>query len=73
MDIWAWRWVLWAGIFLCIELLAMRAGRGTLSATVWRFIGVGVAHPSARVVWARRAVLCLLAWLVVHLLTGGWV
>jgi hypothetical protein len=74
MDGWVVAWLLWAGGFAAIEGAALvvkdRPNRpATLSAHVWWLIsGAAWWHRLARVV-----LLCGLAWLSVHLLSGGWV
>lgn len=75
MNAYSWLWVVWIAGFLAIEIPAALVGRDrlghpqTLSMTVWWLIkGRGLGHRSARVV-----LLLFLAWLVTHLLTGGWV
>jgi hypothetical protein len=72
---WSWAWVAWLAAFLAIEIPAALLGRDrldhpqTLSMTVWWLIrGGGIWHRTARV-----GLLLFLAWLVTHLLTGGWV
>jgi hypothetical protein len=80
MSPWTIGWLLWAAWFAAEEGLALaRGGSGTtLSAHLWRWFGIaGPGNPAAPRyptgwVRARRAaLLCALAWLCVHLLTGG--
>lgn len=74
---WAtWAWIAWGAYFLGVEgaaLLNSRKG-DTLSEHVWAFLGykdrqVGQPTGSQRI--RRYLMLGFLAWLVVHLMTGG--
>lgn len=71
----SWAWIAWVVAFLAIELPAALIGRDalghpqTLSMNIWWLIkGRGIWHHTARL-----GLLLFLAWLVTHLLTGGWV
>jgi hypothetical protein len=75
---WTWAWVGWAAYFLVVEGMALFNSRpgDTLSEHVWAFIGVRPAgadlrDPSGWTRLRRFLVLAFLAWLSVHLLTGG--
>jgi hypothetical protein len=71
MSVWLVGWILWGAWFAIEEGLAVRAGRGTLTAQLLRLFAVtaSVATPLVRV---RRTLLLLgLAWLAAHLVTGG--
>lgn len=72
MSGWSWAWLVWALGFFAIELPAafLTHDQGnTLSEHVWAWTrGAGRAH------WlARLGLVCGLAWLSLHLLSGGWV
>lgn len=74
-----WAWLGWAAYFLVVEIIAIRrSARGdTLSEHVWAWLGAnarGAHRPPTFWAWLRRLVILLfLTWLVVHLVTGGWV
>lgn len=78
MDIWAWAWICWGAAFLVLEgiALARKQHGDTLSEHVWRLLDVRNPKTGVALEWhvrLRRSVLVMgLAWLVVHLLTGGW-
>lgn len=78
MDVWAWAWICWSAIFLILEgaALARKAKGDTLSEHVWQLLDVANRRRGSALAWhvrLRRSVLVMgLAWLVVHLLTGGW-
>jgi hypothetical protein len=70
----SWAWVVWFAAFLAIEIPAAitndRIGHPqSLSMNIWWLIrGKGIWHHTARL-----TLLLFLAWLVTHLLSGGWV
>lgn len=73
---WAtWFWLGWGVYFLVVEGIALfNSRRGdTLSEHVWAFLGYseGVRYPTGTVRLRRFLTLAFLAWLVIHLLTGG--
>lgn len=74
MTAYSWLWVAWFGVFLAIEIPAAITNDHighpqSLSMNIWWLIkGKSLGHRTARVV-----LLLFLAWLVTHLLTGGWV
>lgn len=76
MSVWLVAWLIWAAYFVVVEDIALfNSTKGdTLSEHVWAWLGyregrVGKPKGSER---ARRYLtLGFLAWLVVHLLTGG--
>ena len=75
MTGYSWAWIVWVAAFLAIEIPAAIVGRDqldhpqTLSMNIWWLIkGRGMGHHVARL-----GLLLFLAWLVTHLLTGGWV
>ncbi|XVU25827.1 hypothetical protein ACQPZJ_01845 [Actinoplanes sp. CA-054009] len=75
MSVWLWLWIGWALYFLVVEGIALfnsRAG-DTLSEHVWAFLGFseGIRRPSGWTRLRRFLLLAFLAWLIVHLLTGG--
>lgn len=75
MTVWTWAWLGWGLYFGIVEGWALVTSKpqGTLSAHVWAFLGYsgGVRQPTAWTRLRRFLVLAFLAWLVVHLLTGG--
>ncbi len=74
MNVFSWLWVLWALAFAAVEGAALvvkdRPGAPhTLSATIWWLTrGAGRWHHLARL-----GLVFGLAWLCLHLLSGGWV
>lgn len=67
-----WLWIGWIVAFLVIEGLALtnKEPGDTLSEHVWKWAAV---RGQGRAVKLRRFILLtLLAWLIVHFLTGGW-
>lgn len=75
MSGWTWLWLGWAVYFGLVEGMALfNSKRGdTLSEHVWAFLGFsdGARSPSGWTRLRRFLVLAFLAWLSVHLLTGG--
>jgi hypothetical protein len=68
-----WAWIFWIALFFVIEVPAIldRSAQGTLSEHVWRWFSIKEKSSGYR---RRRFVLTtFLGWLVLHLLTGGWV
>jgi hypothetical protein len=68
---WAYAWVAWIAAFLTIEVLALKnsAPGDTLSEHVWAVFSIKEKGNWWR---ARRfSLLAFMAWLVVHILTGG--
>lgn len=66
-------WIIWLAMFAAIEGAALvRKERGdSLSEHIWSWFAIRNKPKGWQ---ARRAVLVMfLAWLVTHLLTGGWV
>lgn len=75
MNVFSWLWAAWIVAFLGIELTAALHYRDTpgaphtLSATIWWLTrSKGLWH-----YWCRFGLVVLLAWLSIHMLTGGWV
>lgn len=76
MNVFTWYWLIWFVVgFGVMETVALvrypdRPGKPhTLSSQVWWLVkGAGLWHRLLRI-----AVLFLMAWLTVHLLTGGWI
>lgn len=71
-----WAWIVWIVYFVIAEGVALvnRAGGDTLSEHVWVWLGYDerrVGPPKGTQRLRRFATLAFLAWLVVHLLTGG--
>lgn len=72
-------WILWVSWFVIEECLALRNGgyKGTLSYHVWTVFAIDTCHnpPKQWVTpaWRLRRFLLasLMAWLSLHLLTGG--
>lgn len=76
MSIWTILWIIWGVYFLVVEGWALFNSRGedTLSEHVWAWLGYDdrkVGPPTGSERLRRFATLAFLAWLVVHLLTGG--
>lgn len=78
MSPWTWAWIAWAVYFLVVEGMALFNSRpgDTLSEHVWAFIGIrrkgdDLRQPTGWTRLRRFLVLAFLAWLSVHLLTGG--
>lgn len=74
MDGWTIGWLVWLGWFAVEEGLALWRGGtpATLSGHVWRWFAVGGNSDPTGWQRARRfALLAFLAWLAVHLTTGG--
>jgi hypothetical protein len=74
---WAtWLWLVWGVYFLVVEGIALfnSYGGDTLSEHVWAWLGYRegrVGRPTGNQQLRRFLTLAFLAWLVVHLLTGG--
>jgi hypothetical protein len=74
---WTWAWAGWAVYFLIVEGMALFNSKpgDTLSEHVWAFIGIRrkgeLRNPTGWTRARRFAVLAFMAWLSVHLLTGG--
>lgn len=73
MDGFTVAWVFWIAMFAVIEGAAIvRKERGdTLSEHVWRWFSVADKPRGYKM--RRFVLLVFLVWLIVHLLTGGWV
>jgi hypothetical protein len=78
VSLWTWAWLGWAVYFLVVEGMALANSRSsdTLSEHVWAFIGIrrkgaDLRNPSGWTRLRRFLVLAFMAWLSVHLLTGG--
>ncbi len=81
MTGWTWAWVGWGLIFAVIEGMALVNSKpgDSLSEHFWSFLGYAATgqgplnyrHPSGWTRLRRFLLLAGLAWLVVHLLTGG--
>jgi hypothetical protein len=76
---WTWAWLAWGLMFCVIEGMALFNSRSsdTLSEHVWLFRGYSMTgrgplrQPTGWTRLRRFVVLAGLAWLIVHLLTGG--
>lgn len=64
-------WILWIIAFFLLEVPAAlnKTPGDTLSEHVWKWFAV--RDRSGKYRWRRILLLIILAWLVVHLLTGG--
>lgn len=76
MTVWTWLWFGWGAYFAVVEGVALfnSVGNDTLSEHVWAFLGYEERRVGPPTGWQRLrrfATLAGLAWLVVHLLTGG--
>ena len=77
MTIWTWLWLGWGLYFAVVEGMALANSRAgdTLSEHAWAWLGYGgeggYRRPSGWTRLRRFLLLAGLAWLVVHLLTGG--
>ncbi|GIE35884.1 hypothetical protein Ait01nite_089290 [Actinoplanes italicus] len=76
MNAWTWAWIGWGLYFAVVEGLALKNRKkgDTLSEHVWAFLGYRegrVGQPTGTERLRRFLTLAGLAWLVVHLLTGG--
>lgn len=74
MSVWTVLWLLWGGVFLVIEGIALfnKSINDTLSEHFWRWLKVGDHGTPTWLVWAGRAgVLLFCAWLGLHL-SFGW-
>lgn len=76
MSVWTWLWIGWGVYFAVVEGIALfnHGGGDTLSEHVWAFLGYDerrVGPPTGTERLRRFLTLVGLAWLVVHLLTGG--
>ncbi len=71
MTGWTAAWIAWLLAFFAIEIPALLDHRrgNTLSEHVWRWCSIRDKGRGYRL--RRTMLLVLLAWLVVHLLTGG--
>jgi hypothetical protein len=83
VSAWTWAWAGWAVYFTVVEGLALANAKpgDSLSEHVWLWLGVdrdtvgtdrSGRHPTGWTRLRRFAVLAFLAWLVAHLLTGGY-
>lgn len=79
MSAWTWAWLAWGLAFCVIEGMALFNSRSgdTLSEHAWAWLGYAVTgqqdlrRPTGWTRLRRFVLLAGLAWLVVHLLTGG--
>ncbi|GAA2681615.1 hypothetical protein [Actinoplanes palleronii] len=75
MSLWTWAWLGWGLYFAVVEGMALANSRSgdTLSEHAWAWLGYseGVRQPTGWTRLRRFGLLAGLAWLVVHLLTGG--
>ena len=70
MTSYTWAWIGWIVLFVVIEGLALtnQQSGDTLSEHVW----AALRGQGPRVKLRRFLLLTLLAWLIVHFLSGGW-
>lgn len=77
MSVWTWAWIGWGLLFAVIEGMALVNSRSgdTLSEHFWSWMGYSATarlrSPSGWTRLRRFVLLAGLAWLIVHLLTGG--
>jgi hypothetical protein len=82
VSAWTWAWLGWGLIFCVIEGMALFNSKpgDTLSEHAWAWLGYNaltgndpleLRKPSGWTRLRRFLLLAFLAWLVVHLLTGG--
>jgi hypothetical protein len=79
VTVWTWAWIAWGLIFAAIEGMALFNSKSgdTLSEHCWAWLGYAATgqgdlrSPSGWTRLRRFLLLAGLAWLVVHLLTGG--
>lgn len=82
MSAWTWAWLGWGLIFCVIEGMALFNSKpgDTLSEHAWAWLGYNaltgndpleLRSPSGWTRLRRFLLLAFLAWLAVHLLTGG--
>jgi hypothetical protein len=77
VTVWTWAWIGWGLYFAVVEGMALvnSTAGDTLSEHVWAWLGyhdgVDLRKPSGWTRLRRFLTLAGLAWLVVHLLTGG--
>ena len=80
MSAWTWAWIGWGVYFVVVEGMALFNSRSgdTLSEHVWSFLGYSaitgndpLREPFGWTRLRRFLLLAFLAWLDVHLLTGG--
>jgi hypothetical protein len=75
VTVWTWLWLGWGAYFLAVEGVALfnKTPNDTLSEHVWLWLGYsgGVRKPTGWTQLRRFLALAFLAWLSVHLLTGG--
>ncbi len=73
MDGWSVAWLVWGGLFLLVEGLALvksRNDEGTLSETIWRWFGVRSHHWTPWVIVRRIVLAAALIVLSLHLALG---
>lgn len=78
MTVWTWAWIGWGLLFAVIEGMALfnSTPGDTLSEHAWAWLGYDTSgqelrRPSGWTRLRRFLLLAFLAWLIVHLLTGG--
>ena len=76
MSLWLGAWLVWGAYFVVVEGMALfNDTKGdTLSGHVWAWLGYRegrVGKPTGSERLRRYLTLGFLAWLVVHLMTGG--
>lgn len=72
-DWYTWGWMIWIGLFLVLESVAIvdKDPGDTFSEHVWKWFAIKGKGKGVKI---RRLILVLfLTWLVIHLLTGGWI
>lgn len=74
MTLWDYLWIAWLLTFAVIEgcALYLKGSGDTLSERIWKWFAIGKDYPTTGLVRVRRfTLLAFIAWLAVHLLTGG--
>lgn len=74
MNAWDYVWLAWLLSFVLIEgyALCSKGQRATFSEKVWKWFAIGKDYPTTGLVRLRRfTLLAFVAWLAIHLLTGG--
>lgn len=81
MSPWTWAWIAWGVYFAVVEGMALfnSTPGDTLSEHVWAWLGyaatgsgpLNLRKPSGWTRLRRFLTLAFLAWLAIHLLTGG--
>ena len=74
MSVWDYIWLTWIFVFVVIEAFALysKDAGDTFSERIWEWFAIGKDYPTTGLVRLRRfTLLAFIAWLAIHLLTGG--